>query len=252
VLGVLAAVFFIPCVLDLSLGNVSILLAGAVALVAWRRDAWWAGALVGLALATVPKPQLLPVLVWMALFRPRAAVGALAVAVAATAVGVVALGIDPYLAWFDVLRAPEYVASGSTQGNLSLGAWLGDRAPALAALTVPLSMLAIVGAIVGLLRGPWPGLIACLCLGLLVAPYTMAYGAVPLLLAVRPLTVVSMRTMMILGLLAPLGIILAMPVWVGAIMVVAIAVPRAAWQAAPFELPTWPRRIAPDPGVHPA
>jgi len=251
-LAVLGAVFFIPCVLDLSLGNVSILLAAAVALVAWRRDAWWTGILVGLALATVPKPQLLPVLVWMVLFRPRAAAGALVTAGVATGLGVLVLGLDPYVAWFDVLRAPEYVASGSTQGNLALAAWLDDRLPELAVLALPLSVLAVTGAIAGLLRGPWPGFIACICLGLLVAPYTMAYGAVLLLLSVRPLTLVSPRWVLLLGLLAPLGIILAMPIWVAAVMAVAISVPRGAWGAVPFELPRWPWRAAPDLRAHPA
>jgi len=237
---VLAAAFFIPCVLDLSLGNVSILLAAALALVAWRRDELWAGVLIGLALATVPKPQLLPVLVWMVLFRPRATIGALVAAGAATCLAALVFGVDPYLVWFDILRAPDYVVSGSTQGNLALGAWLSDRLPDLAPLTLPLSVLAVAGAVFGLYRGPWPGLIACTCLGLLVAPYTMAYGAVLLLVAVRPLAVVAPRWVVVLALAAPLGIILAMPVWVAAVMIVAVAVPRADWEAVPFELPAWP------------
>lgn len=240
VLAVLAAVFFIPCVLDLSLGNVSILLAAAVALVAWRRDAWWTGVLVGLALATVPKPQLLPILVWMALFRPRATVGALLTVAVATGMAIALLGIDPYLAWFDVLRAPEYLVGGSAQGNLALGPWIDDRLPALAPLTVPLSAFAIIGAVAGIARGAWPGLIACTCLGLLIAPYTMAYGAVLLLVAVRPLALVAPRSVIVLALVAPLGIILAMPVWVAAVMAVAIMVPRPAWAAAPFVLPGRP------------
>ncbi len=240
VLAVLAAVFFVPCVLDLSLGNVSILIAGAVALVAWRRDELWTGVLVGLVLATVPKPQLVPVLAWMVLFRPRASVGAVVTASVATLLTILVFGIEPYLAWFDILRAPDYIASGATQGNLALGAWLDDRLPALAPLTLPLSILAVAGAAFGVWRGAWPGLIGCICLGLLVAPYTMAYGAVLLLVAVRPLAIVAPRWVVALALVAPFGIILAMPVWVAAVMIVAIAVPRAAWQVVPFGRPAWP------------
>jgi hypothetical protein len=82
---------------------------------------------------------------------------------------------------------------------------------------------------VALRRGETPGFIACLCAGLLIAPYTMAYGAVLLLLAVGPLARVAPMRTFALALAGSLGVIIFMPLWVAAILVTTVAVSPTAW-----------------------
>jgi uncharacterized membrane protein len=57
----------------------------------------------------------------------------------------------------------------------------------------------------------------------------MAYGAVMLLLAVRPLARVAPTPTFILAASGSLAVIIFLPLWVGAILVTTLAVPVAAW-----------------------
>src|SRR4029453_9170867 len=70
------AVVFVGRVLgvqdDLFLGNVSILLAAAIYL-AVSRDRPWAAIPLGICLALLPKPFLVPVLIWFLVYRRRSA-----------------------------------------------------------------------------------------------------------------------------------------------------------------------------------
>ncbi len=84
VLVAIILVTFLPILYDLEVGNVTVLVLGAIALVAWNRDRFITGIPLGLLLATAPKPQLIPVLVWMLLANRKALVGAVATAGAAT------------------------------------------------------------------------------------------------------------------------------------------------------------------------
>ncbi|MGH2465166.1 MAG: glycosyltransferase 87 family protein [Candidatus Limnocylindrales bacterium] len=222
ILVAVAAIAFVPTLHDLLLGNVSILITAAVAVVAWSGDGYLAGLPLGLVLATVPKPALIPILIWMLLFRRRALLSAVGSAAFLSAAAFVILGASTYGAWFQVLLHPYYLGTNQT-GNLALGAML----PAL--LAWPLIGATVVATVVALRRGEAPGFIACLCAGLLIAPYTMAYGAVLLLLAVRPLSRVSPTPTFALAATGSIGVIVFMPIWVGAILAATLAVPRAAW-----------------------
>lgn len=217
-----AVVSFVPSLHDLLLGNVSILITAAVAIVATRADGYRGGLPLGLILATVPKPALIPILVWMMVYRRRAFLSAIGSAAGLTLLGLVVLGASAYADWLAVLLHPYYLGTNQT-GNLALGAMLPG------ALAWPLMVATVVATVVALRRGESPGLIACLCAGLLVAPYTMAYGAVLLLLAVRPLAHASPKATLLLAATGSLGVIVFLPLWVGAILVTTLAVPRAAW-----------------------
>lgn len=221
-LALAAATLYVPTLYDLLLGNVTVLLAAAIALVAWPRDRWWWGIALGLALATTPKPQLIPVLVWMLVYRRHALAGTVVTAALATAGAELILGVDTYRAWIGVLRSIEYLTTPQF-GNQALGA-------VIPALAVPLSLAAIAAAAIGILRGPWPGLICCLALGLLVSPYTLVYGAAVLLVAVRPLVDANPRAAFALAITAPLGAVVPLPLWLAAVMAVALATPVTAWR----------------------
>jgi hypothetical protein len=223
VLMAIAATAFLPTVHDLALGNVSILLAGSVALVAWSPDRLVAGLPLGLALATAPKPALIPILLWMLVFRRRALAGSLGTAVATTLGALAVVGTRPYLAWIEVLRQPQYLA-GPQGGNFALTGFF----PMPVALG--LSVLTIAGGIMALRRGETPGLLAAIAVGLLVAPYTLAYGAVFLLLAVRPLAGVLPAWLTLLAALAaPILVIEFLPGLAGALLATAIAVRPSRW-----------------------
>ncbi len=225
--AVLAAVTFIPTLHDLMLGNVSVVMTATLALVLWCRDRWWTGVALGLVLATFPKPQLVPILVWMLVFRRRSLIGALGTAAIATGVGVLWLGFDRYLTFVDVVLHVPYLGT-PMYGNLGLTGLTPG-------LVVPLGMLTIAAAAIGFWRGEAAGFICAVGAGILLAPYTMAYSAVPLLLGIRPLSRVAPRATFLLALTGSLGVLVFLPLWVGAVIAVALGVPRLRWAPAEHE-----------------
>jgi hypothetical protein len=192
-----------------------------VALLAWDRDRPASGVPLGIVLAAVPKPALLPVLVWMLVRRPNALIGALSAAVIATLLTLPVVGFDAIQAWVAALRTPPILSGG----NFALTSW----PPVLAATASALTILATA---VAIRRGSGPGLICALCCGLLVSNYTVLYGAGLLLPAVPLLARAAPRATTALALTAPIGLLVAFPLWVGAIIVVTLAVPSGSWAAA--------------------
>lgn len=219
----IAAVCFVPTLQDLKPGNVSILIMAAIALVAWSADGSRAGLPMGLLLATVPKPALIPVLIWMAIFRRRAFLSAVGSAAVFSLLGLIVLGANAYGDWLQVLLHPYHLGTNQT-GNLALGAMF----PAIVAW--PLMALTVVTTLMALRHGETRGLIACLCAGLLVSPYTMACGAVLLLLAIRPLARVARPQTFILAATGSIGVVLFLPLWVGAMLATTLTVPSTAWK----------------------
>ena len=82
VLVAIGVVFFLPIVNELLLGQVTLLLAATLYPVRGR-DGIARGIPLGVMVALVPKPLLLPVLLWMLIRRPWALVGAVVSAAAA-------------------------------------------------------------------------------------------------------------------------------------------------------------------------
>jgi len=219
-LGV-ALVGFLPILYDLELGNVTVIVLAAVAAIAWTPDRVATGIPLGLILATAPKPQLVPVLIWLAVTHRRALVGAVMTAALATLVGLALTGPAAYAVWVEALRAPAYLNSGEV---INLALW---RLPPVVA--VP-SALAVIGAFyLALRRGYWPGLLAAICVGLLLAPYTLIYGAGLLLVAAPAAVRASPRAVLGLAITAPVALVLAFPAWVGLALAVAALVPAVAW-----------------------
>ena len=216
-----ATLMFVPTLYDLMLGNVTIALAAGVAVVAWSRDRLAAGIALGLLLAMIPKPAIVPVLVWMLVYRRRALLGSLVTAFAATVLTGVVLGTGSYTAWFDIVAHPEYLDSPQF-GNLSLTAL--PMAPA-----VVIGLAAVGGTLLALWLGEVPGFIAVLAAGLVLSPYTMAYGPVMLLLAVRPLLAVGPISTFLLAVSGSFLVIVFLPAWALAWIVAALSVPRSAW-----------------------
>jgi hypothetical protein len=160
---------------DLWLGNVSILLAAAIYL-AVSRDRPWAAVPLGIALALIAKPFLIPVVLWFIVYRRRSAAAMVGTAVGVTAVAAVVMGPPAYRDYVEALRA-------ATGMDLSYGQGLAALAPQL---LVPASL--VVGAVfVGLLwksRDEPSVLMWSLLVGLVAAPYVVQYSVVPVLAAI--------------------------------------------------------------------
>jgi alpha-1,2-mannosyltransferase len=223
-----SVITFVPVVYDLMLGNVTSVVIAAVALAAWRADRPRNGILLGLVVAAVPKPGLIPVLVWMLVFRRRALLGAIAAAAVASFACVALVGLEPFQAWIRVLRAPDYLSSPMA-GNMALGSLPMPWSALLAAAAIGLALAA-------LRRGPWPALAAAICLGLLVSPFTLAYAAGVLLVVVPALAAGSPLAATGFALTASLGVVLGFPVWVASALCASVVLPSSWWPGSP---PAW-------------
>ena len=217
----IAVIGFLPILYDMELGNVTVIVLVAVAAIAWTPDRIATGIPLGMILATAPKPQLIPVLVWLVVAHRRALVGAAVAAVLATLVGLALTGPAAYAVWVDALRAPAYLNSGEV---INLALWSLPRAVAL-----PCAVAAIAAFFIALRRGYWPGLIAAICLGLLLAPYTLIYGAGLLAVAAPAAVRAAPRAALGLAITAPVALVLAFPAWVGVTLSFAALVPAKSW-----------------------
>ncbi len=220
-LAAVAVVTFLPILYDLELGNVTVLVLAAVALVAWNPDRFITGIPMGLLLATAPKPQLIPVLLWMLLANRKALAGAITTAGAATLAGIAVAGIPAYATWVATLRAPAYLNAGDV---INLAIW-----PQPMAIVAVGSVAAVIGFVLALRRGYWQGLVASICLGLLLAPYTLIYGAALLPAAAPAAARAAPRALLLLALTAPVALILVFPAWVAVVLGLAVLIPAVAW-----------------------
>jgi len=181
---------------DLFLGNVSILLAAAIYL-AVSRDRPWAAVPLGVALALVAKPFLVPVVLWFVVYRRRSAVTLIGAAIVVTLAAAVLMGPGVYRDYIDALRA-------ATGIDLSYGQGLAGQAPGL---LIPASI--VVGLLyLGLLwksRDESSVLLWSLLVGLVAAPYVVPYSVVPVLAGI-PLFARShpTRTLVLAAAAAPL------------------------------------------------
>jgi hypothetical protein len=236
VLVAVAALGFAPVVYELLLGQTTLLIAAALYPVARRRDAFRNGIPLGIVLALAPKPLLLPVLLWMAVWRRQALAAALLATLTLTGVAIALLGSDQYREWLSVLMGAgrESVAGTfplSLRGNFSL--WPLD--PARLALAS-----AVGGATLwAILRDCPRGFVASLLAGLLLAPYTGLYAASILLLAVKPALAFAPRATRALALTANLALALlaALAAWSGAGLVACLPFERPWKGSAPGKRP---------------
>lgn len=191
ILVAIAAVTFLPVVYELLLGQITFPIAAALYPVSRRSDAFRNGVGVGIVLALAPKAMLVPILGWMLLWRRKALSAAVVTGLVLTAVGILLLSPDAYLAWFStVTRSGSSslvgLLSSRNMGNLSL--WPLDP------VTLPVACVVGVVAFWIMLRDATRGFVASLLAGLLLAPYTLLYAYAIVLLAVKPALGFAPRT----------------------------------------------------------
>ena len=188
---------FTPVVYELLLGQTTIVIGGAIYLVARRSDAFRNGIAIGIVLAVAPKVLLVPFLLWMLVWRRHALAGALLTAVVLTGVAIVVMGPDPYRTWLSLV-------TGS--GRTSLVGWLSDRDMGnlslwpLEPVTIATAIFVAAVTVVAILRDESRGFVASLFGGLLLAPYTLLYGYTLVLLAVKPALAYAPRVTRLLAL----------------------------------------------------
>jgi hypothetical protein len=195
---------FAPVVYELLLGQTTLLIAATLYPLARRQDGVRNGILFGVALALAPKPLLVPVLLWMLVWRRRALTATILTASILTVIGIAVLGFDQYRSWFMVLTGAgresvsgTFVLSGDAVGNRSL--W------PLSPVTFVVACAVVVVAAWAIVRDVSRGFVASLFAGLLLAPYSLLYAFSILLLAVKPGLEFAPRTVHVLALTANLA-----------------------------------------------
>ena len=216
VLVLLAVLGFLPVTYELITGQVTLLIAATIYPVR-DRDGFWRGALLGVAIALFAKPVVIPLLLWMLLWRRRALLSTILSALVVTAAGILVLGPDIYRAWIAAVRATGEIVR---PGNLSLTV-LGSPA-----LVVGLGVLIAGLAVWAMLRDERRGFVAALVAALLVAPFTLMYQVSILLLAVRPALALAPRATRVLALLANPAILTAFTPWCAAALLAVVPRPR--------------------------
>jgi hypothetical protein len=242
---VLAGLLFLPVMSDLQLGNVTIVLS-ALGLIAIRSNRVGSGLAFGVALAAVPKPLFVPLLLWMLRYRRQSLAGTIAGGLIASAVGVVVMGQDRYLSFLSTLAAGGGLPSDFV-GNLGLS----SVSPTLSVIGNIVALGAVSAGIVFLTAES--SLMVASLSGVFMGTYAGLYSAVPMLIGL-PVFAKSYgrRALAIAGL--SFGFLLAMPLMAAASMVVgAVPLPRRRRQTesvAPVSVSTLPRASgAPEAGV---
>lgn len=175
-LPALLVLAFPPIVHDLVIGNVSTLTVLVLLAVARWPDAR-GGIALGLLTVLMPKPHLLPVLVYLAVRRPRQFVASLATIVAGVAAGLLIFGADPWVAFIGTLREP---LERTFTANVGFSGLLGPAGVAIG--LVAGAAVLVVGVLAGGSRGYGLSIIG----GIMMGPYTFIHYLAGLVVAVEP------------------------------------------------------------------
>jgi hypothetical protein len=185
---------------DVLLGNVAIVMAAAIYLAVSRPTAW-AAIPLGLLLALVAKPFLVPFLLWMLVFRRSSALVAMGTGLLATLVGVVILGFDDYRAYLEAL-----VTAGRTAVPFVGNHGLTSVNPALL-IPATVVLIAVFGLLLWRSRDESSLLMWSLFAGLVAAPYVGLYAAVPVFAGVPAFASAHPgRVRVMAALLLPIGL----------------------------------------------
>lgn len=172
----LLVVSFPPIVHDLMIGNVSTITLLVFLAVARWQDAR-GGIALGLLTVLMPKPHLLPVLVYMAIRRPRDFGVASATMAGGVLIGLAIFGVEPWLAFLGTLREP---LERTFTANVGFSAIFGPAGVVIGVIAGLIILAA--GAAVGGSRGYGLSIIA----GIVMGPYTFVHYLAGTLVATEP------------------------------------------------------------------
>ncbi len=204
------AALFPPAMHDLMIGNVSTFTL-AVEIMLLRLRPAIAGPAFGLLLLLVPKPHLVPILVWLLLRQTRTGLIALGVGAFGVLAGLLLFGVEPWLGFIDTLREP---LRRVFTANIGFSGMLGPAG-------VVISVILAAGLFgMAVLRRGSEGLGYAILSGIVLGPYTFIHYLVGVLVAAEPLLRARPRRMVafpLLYLVAPLShawtVLLAIVSW---------------------------------------
>jgi len=221
-MGIVGLVCSLPFLHDVMLGNANVLLVGATAVAVFGRPTPRHGVLLGLATAVFAKPFMVPILLWLLVFRRPVFTGSVAAGLAATAAGVLVAGPSAYGAWASALltggRYAEPFAGNHGVSALAPALW----AP-VAAVTAAALLLILVR------RGPRVGMAWAAASGILLAPYAGTYSALPIALALPAIGPLAPALALVIVAISPIATTTPLPFYAAGMMLAALALhePRA-------------------------
>lgn len=198
--GAVQALFFVPFISDLHLGNANAILVGAMMLA--LRDRYSSGIPLGIASAAIPKPFLLPFMIWLCAKRKQSAVGVVMAGIISTALGIMVAGPSTYVSWLVTLQDAGRFAAPSVWNQGLTGV-----APQVA---FPVAVASIIGLLLALrLASERESLAWAIAAGILAAPYAgtlsaltfIVLGPTPALLFLGSIALMSppLAALMLLG-----------------------------------------------------
>ncbi len=211
-----AVVGSLPFVHDVMLGNVNVLLVGAMVPAVLGSPRPRHGVLLGLAVAGFAKPLAVPILIWLLVWRRPVFFASVVAAGAATLLGVALAGPAAHVEWLGALVAGTRFAA-PFEGNhgvtaLAPGLWL------------PVAVVTAVGLVLVLARrGPTVGLVWATASGLLLAPYAGTYAALPIALALPRLVVLAPGLALAAVAASPIATTHPLPLYAAAILLASLA-----------------------------
>jgi alpha-1,2-mannosyltransferase len=214
-LAVVALVGSLPFLHDVFLGNSNVLLVGAIAVAVFARPSPRSGTALGLAAAVFAKPLLVPVLLWLLVYRRPVLAGTVVAGLATTLAGLVLAGPGAYVAWVGALAAGSRYAVPFA-GNHGVTAVVPE-------LWAPVAAVVSIGLVLVLWRrGPDTGLAWAVTSGILIAPYAGTYSALPVAVAMPSFLARQPRVALAIVALSPIATTIPLPLFAAAILVAAL------------------------------
>ncbi len=215
VAAILMLILSLPFLHDLMLGNANALLVGAMVPALFGRDRTRNGVLLGLATAIFAKPLVVPVLLWLLVWRRRTLLGTVITGLAATAAAMVVVGAGAYLDWVKAL-------GGGTQFAAPFAGNHGVTA-LVPALWLPVAALTFIGlGYVLARRSGRTGIAWAATAGILIAPYAGTYSALPMALAVPGFLETAPTFTLIMVALSTIATGFALPFYAAAALIAAL------------------------------
>ena len=214
-LAVVALVGSLPFLHDVFLGNANVLLAGAIALAVFARPSPRSGVALGLAAAVFAKPLLVPVLLWLLVFRRPVLAGTVIAGLATTTAGLLLAGPAAYVAWVGALAGGSRYAAPFA-GNHGVTSLVPE-------LWAPVAGMVTLGLVLVLWRR-WPetGLAWAVTSGILIAPYAGTYSALPIAVAMPAFLARQPRVALAIVAVSPIATTIPLPFYAAAILLAAL------------------------------
>ena len=216
VLALVGVVGCLPFLHDLFLGNANTLIVAAMVPAVFGPSRLRSGVLLGLVAATFAKPLIVPVLLWLLVWRRPAFAGAVVSGLAATAIAVLVVGLGSHAEWLQALAAGARYAAAFA-GNHGITA----LAPELFAPVAAITALGLV--LVLWRRGPRVGLAWAAASGILLAPYAGTYAALPIALALPAVGPLALAFAFAIVAASPIATTHPLPIYAGLILLGSLA-----------------------------